>query len=192
MGDGVAQRSAPGIRHDAHPSGGGGHSADSVGVQDTARGTKERGIYPIDTHVEGAYARPSAAGTGAGRAGRAAMTNAAASWRGSTWERVCEECFGGDQQRMLAHAQEYSPEKSFLDGNLHLGKRFREIIGTRNRTTWWARARELLEELAVEQPAREIALDVGPILAALRRGQQVRLTEGDEVVATLVPPSHGN
>lgn len=120
------------------------------------------------------------------------MGRTAAAWRGSTWERVCDECFGGDLTRMLGYAREYSPERTFADGDLHLGKRFREIVGTRNRTTWWGRARELLEELVRRRARPPATLDVGPVLEALRRGEEVRVTEGAEVIATLVPRPRGD
>ncbi len=48
---------------------------------------------------------------------------------------VCEQCFAEDWQKMMTFARHYDPSKT--DRNIRLGKRFREIIGTRNRTKLW-------------------------------------------------------
>jgi hypothetical protein len=115
------------------------------------------------------------------------MSDAEKYWRGSTWERVCRDCFGGDEQRMLEHARRYSPKAMFADGDLHLGSRFRDIVKARNRTTWWRRARELLEQRVNRHDAPVVTIDVAAALAALEQGATVRLVRGDALVATLVP-----
>lgn len=67
------------------------------------------------------------------------------SWPGSTWERVCETCFGGDEAKMLAHAREYlASDPNSLPVHLHLGTKFRDIVGARQRQQWWTTALEAL------------------------------------------------
>jgi hypothetical protein len=45
---------------------------------------------------------------------------------------VCEQCFGGDWQAMKEYAKRYDPT-----GSPPLGKVFRELIGSRNRSQFW-------------------------------------------------------
>lgn len=67
------------------------------------------------------------------------------SWPGSTWERVCAECFSGDEEKMLEHAVAYlKADPSNVPAELHLGNKFREIIASRNRRQWWTTARVVL------------------------------------------------
>ena len=50
-------------------------------------------------------------------------------------QEVCKKCFNGDWQAMLDFARDYTPDARNPD--VQLGKRFRDIIGTRNRSTFW-------------------------------------------------------
>lgn len=113
------------------------------------------------------------------------MSDAERFWRGSTWERVCDECFGGDPARMLDHARRYRTEDSFSDSEFHLGKPFRDIVGARNRTKWWARAIDLLEEVVAAGASEVTTLEIGAALAALQRGETVRLVIDSVVFATV-------
>ena|SRR5438105_11549052 len=48
---------------------------------------------------------------------------------------VCQACFDGNWAAMLEFARHYDP--NVRDREVKLGRRFREIIGTRNRTDFW-------------------------------------------------------
>jgi hypothetical protein len=48
---------------------------------------------------------------------------------------VLQKCFGGDWQAMLRFARRYDP--AAREPSDWLGKQFREIIGTRNRSQFW-------------------------------------------------------
>jgi hypothetical protein len=63
---------------------------------------------------------------------------------------VCERCFRGDWQAMLDHARTYDPRNP-----VDLGKAFRDIIGTRNRTEFWASVTRRLPSA----PSDEVAVD---------------------------------
>lgn len=72
-------------------------------------------------------------------------------WQGSTWDRVCRELFDGDARRMLAWGRRYLRAYPEIQGEaFHLGARFREIVGARNRGRWWRTAVGLLERAVGE------------------------------------------
>lgn len=65
---------------------------------------------------------------------------------GTSWERVCRELFAGDERAMLAWARRYLAAYPRVEGpEFHLGARFREIVGARNREQWWRTAAAALE-----------------------------------------------
>lgn len=66
-------------------------------------------------------------------------------WPGSTWDRTCRELFDGDERRMLEWGRRYLGAYPDVHGEaFHLGVRFREIVGARNRSQWWRTAIDLL------------------------------------------------
>jgi len=66
-------------------------------------------------------------------------------WPGSSWDRACRELFAGDERRMLAWGRRYLAAYPRVHGErFHLGARFRDIVGARNRAQWWRTAVELL------------------------------------------------
>lgn len=70
-------------------------------------------------------------------------------WSESSWSRVCETCFGGDESKMLIHAVAYlQADGGSLPSALHLGREFRDIVGARNRTQFWTTARDMLRHRA--------------------------------------------
>ena len=76
-------------------------------------------------------------------------------WSGSTWERVCRELFEGDEARMLAWGRRYLAAYPNVHGQpFHLGARFREIIGVRNRSQWWRSAVAMLAHRAGEEASQ--------------------------------------
>lgn len=79
----------------------------------------------------------------------------ASAWTGSTWERVCRDLFEGDEARMLAWGRRYLAAYPNVHGQpFHLGARFREIVGVRNRSQWWRSAVAMLARRAGEEASQ--------------------------------------
>jgi hypothetical protein len=102
---------------------------------------------------------------------------------------VCEQCFGGDWQAMLGFARRYNPEKQ--DREVQLGKRFREIIGTRNRTKFW-HAVAVCGDVAASE---EVIVD-GDSLQEMQRafrlcadGTTVTIQIDGKIIGRLIPGS---
>lgn len=60
-----------------------------------------------------------------------------------TAEKVLKDIFDGDVAKMYAYADDYKPKEG---GPYNLGSKFREIIKTRNRTSWWQGAKSWIEK----------------------------------------------
>jgi hypothetical protein len=103
---------------------------------------------------------------------------------------VCQECFGGDWQAMLEYAKRYDADKRERDNAL--GKPFRKIIGTRNRTTFW----ESVTNCEAPAASGEVIVD-GDSLRGVQRairlctdGSTVAIESDGKIIGRLIPADH--
>jgi hypothetical protein len=90
---------------------------------------------------------------------------------------VCQACFGGDWQAMFRFARNYDPLAKERD--VELGKRFRDIVGTRNRSDFW----EAVAKCNRPSDAAATVVD-GDSLCGMNRAIQL-CSEGETVVITV-------
>lgn len=98
---------------------------------------------------------------------------------------VCNECFGGDWKAMARYAKHYQPTNS-----KPLGKAFRKLIGTRNRTEFWKQV--ALRNLPVSSVELVDGNSITGICRAIdlcRQGNSVAISIGGKLIGTLVPES---
>jgi hypothetical protein len=101
---------------------------------------------------------------------------------------VCQKCFGGDWHKMSDFARKYDP--NVRDRGVRLGRQFREIIRTRNRSHFW---NSVTKCDGPDSP--EATIDGNSLLglqAAIKRceqGETVSIRVNGRVVGKLIPIS---
>jgi hypothetical protein len=97
---------------------------------------------------------------------------------------VCATCFGGDWVAMQKFARRHNE-----NNKEELGKAFREIIGTRNRTMFW---QDVASRESPSSSAEEIvdgdSLDgIKRAIERCRKGKSTLVTLAGRVIGKLIP-----
>lgn len=93
-----------------------------------------------------------------------------------TMLKVLKECFDNDWEKMLAYAQNYDPNRAMLDNSVHLGAKFRKIIGSRQRERFWNTVKERETPFSTNEESVD-ADSLKGILHAIERCQEGEETQ---------------
>ena len=107
---------------------------------------------------------------------------------------VCQAIFSGDWQAMLRFAERYNPEAKNLgveakNLGVQLGRRFREIIGTRNRSQFWSSVTKCDSPAAADGVVvdGDSLRDVQRAIRLCAEGESVMIELDGKIIGKLIP-----